>query len=442
MGTTMNAWLKQRGLWRSATDGGDKGIVTHVFLNGGKASVERAEDREAFLRVYASDVVAGRPLYAVERTVGASYRMFVDLDLPTDRGDHRMILEIVRVALSRAPAELRVGEVSVCTRSAHEGKIGAHLVWSDLVRVDDERAMALRNAWVDALTLGEPTLDEQQQQQEQQQKQQQQKVVDWDKTLDASVYRRNGLRMPWSLKRGGSQLAAYVPTHVASWRDSRLEIDRWEDDAHDLLEDDIYARLVRCSIAASDWDDARNSDPKKRKRSESCTGSSSGKSKASKGSDNIELSSEEREAIRDALPRDLYGDCEVGLRCFRWTRGESTGLSVSSTSRHCQAEGRAHRSNHVFFELFKKKGTGKNGIVVVHQRCHKCAEACVETRILDPSAMSAVSAILEERCGSNDTRNKKMKKKKPCPSLFPASAATAAGYWLAKMTATPAESSA
>ena len=423
----MNAWLKQRGLWRSASDGVDKGVVTHVFLNGGKASIERAEDREAFLRVYASDVVAGRPLYAVERTVGASYRMFADLDVPTAGGDHRMILEIVRGALARAPAELRVGEVSVCTRSAHEGKIGAHLVWSDLVRVDDERAMALRNAWVDALTLSSAPLQLLLQEQQEQQ-------IDWDKTIDASVYRRNGLRMPWSLKRGGSQLAAYVPTHVASWRDSRLEIDRWEEGEHDLLEDDIYARLVRCSIAASDFASpkiARSDAKNKRKRPASLSSSSS---------ENVELSPEEREAIRDVLPRDLYGDCEVGLRCFRWTRGDATGLSVSSTSRHCQAAGRAHRSNHVFFELVKKN---KKGAVVIHQRCHKCAEACVETRG-DPLAASAVSAILEDRCDvpddpDGDRRRGRKKTKKPCPSLFPASAATAAGYWLAKMTQTDAE---
>lgn len=421
--SSLGAWLKQRGLWRSASDGSDKGgAVTHVFLNGGKASVERAEDREAFLRMYARDVVAGRALYAVERTVGASYRMFADIDVPTERGDHRLILEIVRAALSRAPSALRVGEVSVCTRSAHEGKIGAHLIWSDLVRVDDARAMALRNEWVDALSLGGDAHD-----------------LDWGKTLDASVYRSNGLRMPWSLKRGGSQLAAYVPSYVASWRDpdSRLDIRRWEHgEDEDLLEDEVYARLVRCSIAVrpqqqtqqsqqqtqqSQQSQQKQKQPRKRKLDKATDDGSSQEGV-------LRLSPEERAAIRDALPRELYGECEVGLRCFRWTRGGSSGLSVSSTSRYCQAVGREHRSNHVFFDLEAKRCGGG---VTVHQRCHRCADARVETRL----SSSAVVGILRKHLVPPvlATRGGGDRKKRACPSLFPASAATAASFWLSKI---------
>jgi hypothetical protein len=481
-------FLKSRGLWRSAVSEDDGKVITHVFLDGGKATVENAEDREAFLRVYARDVVAGRKIHAVERTVGVSYRMFADLDLPLSQSTDGMgcvqLLEIVRTALTYAPDVLRrSGDVAVCTRSAHDGKIGAHLVWSDGLRVDDAIATSLRAAWVEGLTRSRGDT----------QALGRHAGLDWDSVIDGSVYRRNGLRMPWSLKRGGSALAAYVPSHVASWEKhlkgtadvtdmpDMPDIRGWEDSGDSaLLEDDVYARLVRCSIDASATKEVSpdaaivaaelaswvEDDPCGGARKRKCAPSQgSGRAivrrRKTRGADgegedgesgrgaqstNVILSAADRHAILAALPEQFYGGCDVGSRCLL-RRG---GLSVSSTSRYCQAAGREHSSNHVFFDVVwsvasaqKARGMRRPAIF---QRCHRCADACIETPISTEEGSAALAAVLRMHAGEDEAaaiannsnnnlvvvKGSRRSSRRPCPSLFPSSAMKAAEYWMSK----------
>ena len=351
---SLSVWLKRRGLWVASNSSDDR-VVTHVFLDGGKASVTSPEDREAFLEAYARDVVVGRPLHVVERAIGTSYRMFVDIDLPVVVGKADYLTKTIRAALSCAPAALRVGEVSVCTRSALDGKTGAHLVWSDHLRVDDASAKSLRGKWIDALLLRQidAGFDDEDET----------GYVDWNKVIDESVYRRNGLRMPWSLKRGGSTVAAYVPTHIATWDATEtLQLREWDtpwDHPSPLLEDDVIDRLRRTSIDALDSKGvsaaaaaaAAVSAPAKnaKRRLGSSRGSDADdeadeadqqirkKKKKPQADVSIDLTAEERIVLYDALPQDLYAGCEVGMRCLRRIE-KGCGLTVSCSSRYCQAE--------------------------------------------------------------------------------------------------------
>jgi hypothetical protein len=76
-------WLKKRGYWvpySNIDNGGKKQPLTHVFLNGGKASVPDSARRE-FNEKYVDSLLSGHDQFAVERTVGDVFKMFVDIDI-------------------------------------------------------------------------------------------------------------------------------------------------------------------------------------------------------------------------------------------------------------------------------------------------------------------------------------------------------------------------
>lgn len=456
------AWLKHNGLWISSSTRDDAQTqaqaqartVTHVFLDGGKASVGPAH-REAFHLACAADLVAGRPLYVVERTIrGGSYRMFADFDVPlsllrlppdADGGAELIgarLMAAVRRALELAPPQLRVGEVVVCTRRAHEGKTGAHLTWQDdRARVDDRTATALRALWIDALILRQLDAEGA----EGPEGPEGGSAIEWDRVIDASVYRRNGLRMPWSLKkRGASAAAAYAPTHVAAYSEGAFAGVRAIEG--DGVGQSAAAWLARCSIDA----DARaptlvlldaaggvaaaSAKKKQGKRRSNATRTDEEEDEDEEGANaevgpTVALSAIERAALEAALPSELYGDCELGHRCIRigptgptqHKAGGGGGLTVSSTSRYCQAAGREHTSNHVYFD-FLLPGT-------VVQRCHACVHARVRTAPESAGAMAAAVPVIRRVATSGSS-----KRKRPVPSLLPAqSAAGAAGFWLARV---------
>ncbi|KAG1669795.1 hypothetical protein FOA52_001625 [Chlamydomonas sp. UWO 241] len=160
-GFTFEAVLRERGWWVAASKTADH-TLTHVFLDGGSASVcTSAEAQAALAAAYVHDAARNVPLHVVERTIrGGSYRMFADFDvaLLADTGfpelhPVRDIKRIVEYAIDHLPPELRRGSIVVCLRESHASarlptKLGAHLIWSDELRVDDAIAARLRDAWV------------------------------------------------------------------------------------------------------------------------------------------------------------------------------------------------------------------------------------------------------------------------------------------------------
>eukprot|EP00798_Chlamydomonas_sp_ICE-L_P025499 gene25499-11155_t len=156
------------------------GPCTHTLLTGGRFFIPRAKTN-AFLDLYASVVVSGSPskdLFFVERTGRLEYRMFADLDIKT--------LDSETVADDEALLERMLSVISagspLCTTvcvlrrlERHGGKMGFHIIWSDLY-VDDKEAARLANEWMLNLAPRDRA------------------------TMDTSVYRNGSLRMPWSAK--------------------------------------------------------------------------------------------------------------------------------------------------------------------------------------------------------------------------------------------------
>lgn len=462
------SWLRRAGYWVPSGPASASVIITHVFLNGGKMSVPVSERHTGLLAVYASDVVAGRPLYVVERTVsGGSYRMFADLDIhlspPSGSGcsggeeggdgdgDGDGLLErALEHAIAALPPVLDDGEdIVVCTRRLDGGKVGAHLVWSRL-RVDDAAATHLRAAWLQSIMAlsngGGWTRDW------------------WEKVLDASVYRRSGLRMPWSLKKGGTAAAAYVPTHVVSRRVITPIQPSCAVDIKDASSVEHWLRRTSLMVCGPD-EDGYGADPYGGPAavmasvapppSRSGTGNTNAKTNtktktkttkvvarrtAAKRDETtmnaaptpVALSSVQAESLRRALPPE-YQSCVLGGRCIAPPGGGL--LIVSSDSRFCLiAGGRQHSSNHVFFELHS------DGRIV--QRCHssKCAGQRHELAVAEASG-HCLDDIVPPRMnrgtnggsggtngGSGSKKGGKKRTKRAC--LLPATASQAAARWI------------
>lgn len=202
-------WLKEKGFWVTSQplEHQQRLPLTHVFLNGGKASVPDSA-RSLFHKKYCEALLSGYDQFVVERTVGQKFKMFMDIDIKyvdlVDRvikdGDNddatpdadrvvRCVLERVMYTMERllpntsAVIAMRISE-------DEEKKRGLHVVWD--APVTKQEAMQLREQCVSAAAAQRPTLN-------------------WNDIIDGAVYRNNGLRMIMSLKGGGSY-ARYVPS--------------------------------------------------------------------------------------------------------------------------------------------------------------------------------------------------------------------------------------
>jgi hypothetical protein len=230
-------WLKKRGYWvpySNIDNGGKKQPLTHVFLNGGKASVPDSARRE-FNEKYVDSLLSGHDQFAVERTVGDVFKMFVDIDIkspqmtissPHDDGGRAngytaavqktskedFVKEVAFTVLKHMPLSKTCGatlsfrvandktkkrkradgegegegkEQSSTSPNRHiplgdDNKQGAHIVWEG--QVDKIEAIKLRDACVNECRAIDAS-------------------IDWDAMIDAAVYRNNGLRMIFSKKK-------------------------------------------------------------------------------------------------------------------------------------------------------------------------------------------------------------------------------------------------
>lgn len=327
------------------------------MLTGGKMNIPanmRSDPDSPFLLSMAREISVSNPIHVVERTFArGSYRMFADLDVPREDPFEasEFLMDLLERSIAALPEELSVFPILICTRKWHDGKIGAHLIWSDNLRVNDEQAVELRDRWIEA--LGEEDKEF------------------WEKTIDEAVYRRNGLRMPWALKKNGHSDAAYVPTHVV------LEdtIERIPPvDCRDVQE--VAKWLSRASIHALEADSNAANAPntKKRKTIAPKNGKVQPRSKDDAhlpSGDSFALSDEDLKNLIEVLPTAYgIGDINsIGNRCKRiYGASRKVSIFVSAKSRVCACAGREHSANHIYFEL---KSDGK-----IFQRCHSKDPKC------------------------------------------------------------------
>lgn len=310
---------------------------THVFLNGGKALIPE-DNLTEFYEAYAKDIQRGTPLFVVERT-NMSYRMFADFDinLSTTSLPTVNVITLVEYALSKFPFPSRSGnEVTVCVRNVHKGKTGAHLVWTDL-RVNDEQARELRHAWLNALE--DPA---------------------WKDTIDEAVYRRNGLRMPWSQKPSdaGSMSAVYTPSHL--WSEHSRQLVPWHVSIDAPIEQ-LKDALRRCSI------EARSNPPPQRALSPLLASLALG----TVTHDTRPSTTHDAPSVLLAAARKCCPDEQPQFKVHVFVPKRLYSFTCLPLCRECKIADRQHRSNHIYFNLGWEAERQQWKLV---QKCHsgKC----------------------------------------------------------------------
>lgn len=166
--------------------------ITHLKLNGGKLSIPENKIGR-FQKLYAKDVENDVRHYLCE-TKTETYKLFVDVDLLDNEAlTDEMILRIsglIHEVVCHYYRHLKP-YVVVCTTTPkpismndyNYIKTGIHLIWPDII-VSHENVGWIRDAIIQYLIIkvGERPVDS------------------WDKVIDDTVYKQNGLRMIYSNK--------------------------------------------------------------------------------------------------------------------------------------------------------------------------------------------------------------------------------------------------
>jgi hypothetical protein len=379
----LKAVLRERGWWVAASKTADH-TLTHVFLDGGSASVcTSAEAQAALAAAYVHDAARNVPLHVVERTIrGGSYRMFADFDvaLLADTGfpelhPVRDIKRIVEYAIDHLPPELRRGSIVVCLRESHASarlptKLGAHLIWSDELRVDDAIAARLRDAWVarcEAASGGDGR---------------------WEATIDRAVYRSNGLRMPWSRKgngKGGADRSVYVPSIEIEYGASQVKVTSFGGGAGAAAQAAACPVLLqRCSIRATAAPPPPSSSPS--------PSSSSSPSPPLHRAVPVAVSLVDVAAVAHVALVDVAAVAAVvaqrwgshvasSLRQVTPLDNQSSCVVFSCNSSLCVVAGRRHNSNRIYFCAVRRGHTWS-----LRQLCHSahCADTYADLGVLRP----------------------------------------------------------
>ena len=328
--------------------------ISHVLLTGGRLSVVTAQGSE-FLDVYARTVACGQAssLYVVERSGSCRYRMFADLDIAIKAEETTNAESILEEALDGLPASLSNGQrLCICNRESTT-KAGFHIIWPDLY-VDDAKARALRNEWIHAL----PTK--------------------FSSIIDESVYSNGGLRMPWSLKKGGDASGSYIPSKLVRMfgRASSTPPSQQMDVIDTLSRDVSDYHTIRRWIALSVLDAKeyyRRGAATKKAGSATPRASSNRRAQPPRGQAvevNPEQTPEDDELaeFETAVSRLLSRD-GPSVR-VTMTIVDLDRLVLRTDSHACKRENREHSSNHVYYII--RRATG--GAISLHQGCH--AEEC------------------------------------------------------------------
>lgn len=358
----VKAWLKSKGFWlyspsssmTPAEDNVVKKVITHVFLDGGKACIPR-EHLPSFFDVCYSAIVSGdSSLCLVERLAASQghFRMFMDVDVKSQVLDSRTLSHKILDAL---PTDLDVGRIIVCQRRGtddNDHKQGLHLIWEDLV-VTSEMAISMLRTTTSNLYCLFPEAS-----------------IEWCSVLDASVYKNSGLRLVYCHKNHADH-SFYEPWFISSpgvGQMARVCIDIVDPSQ------DILTWLRRCSIIPED--------PSARAAGVMQHHSSSLAPYGEQCEEEL-VGGDLRSAI-DALlaTTSVYKGCiwtlsRISDQCF----------IVRLESKYCHNIKREHRNNHVYL-IVTRAG--------VFQACHcRCPHhTCATYRKMLAGRGNAVSALL------------------------------------------------
>lgn len=372
-------WLRAGGytMAKAADDGRE---ATHLFLDGGKAAVPD-DVNGTFLNAYAAAVVRApphqRPCIVELRT--PVFRMFMDMDAcfsaTADDTDvvTRATLVLLHVArLAREAFEEPAADVmEVCVASERKGcgdggfKQGFHVVWPD-VYAAPATALAFRQKLLET-PLPDPWPF----------------TNDPEKVFDASVFRSNGLRMPWSNK-GRGDTSHYIPRASLVWDGEDVVLRRHAEPAGVA---DVRAHVARLCIRAFDRPETRVAEDIHRRTAEEAGPAGGSGSGARPSCANLRRYAHVLPALDAALPVQYTGQHFTGL-----VEGESCFM-LRSSSRWCgNLKKGSHSSNNVYFVLSRKG---------IHQRCYcrcettegrfygMCKDYCGPTHPVPPEVIEA-----------------------------------------------------
>jgi len=166
---------------------GGSGPITHVMLNGGVLHASNASP-DVFHSRYVKSLKR-KKLYIVEQKT-IIFRFFVDLDYKAAEALPQQIIIELCQAMNRVTSQACFVAISAPRQIGPLVKTGVHIHWPDL-HVTKQQAMQYRTRIIMELTECFPGRD-------------------WAKDIDAAVYQGSGLRMHWSHKTD-SNSTVYVP---------------------------------------------------------------------------------------------------------------------------------------------------------------------------------------------------------------------------------------
>lgn len=182
------SWIGTQQWWKGT------GTPSHLFFDNGKCFVPETMTN-TFNNMYANMVVKGVDQYIIEQKTRI-FRYLIDLDISRELEEsvlHAVLVTIYKTAFAFFRVE---SPVVVCTREPQREpayKTGIHLFWEN-VFTDAKDCLALRKQLVHTCRQEFPDL------------------LDWDKTIDSSIYKANGIRMIGSKKKDLSNV--YMPKYV------------------------------------------------------------------------------------------------------------------------------------------------------------------------------------------------------------------------------------
>lgn len=186
MSSYLESWITKNKFYQGE-------LLSHLKLNGGKLYIPQNRQKQ-FQKLYAKDVENGFNHYLCEKKT-ETYKLFIDVDLLNNEAltdseilkYSQCIQEVVLYYYSQLKPH-----VIICTTTPKPVesngynyiKTGIHLIWPDII-VSMENINWIRSAIIQYLKIkiGErPAHD------------------NWEKVIDDSVYKQNGLRMIYSSK--------------------------------------------------------------------------------------------------------------------------------------------------------------------------------------------------------------------------------------------------
>lgn len=184
-------FLKQQGYWNYG-----KGKPSHLFFDNGKAFVP--DDMIGmFNNYYANMIRGGHEQYIIEQKTPV-FRFFMDLDI-TQEYDHEVLMGIIVQCFKPLVESYfqKPSDIILCSRPAKKTettfKTGLHIIWESIYATKED-CIELRSMLVKECKTNHKGF------------------LDWNKTIDVTVYKQCGLRMIGARKLDDT--TTYMPSHI------------------------------------------------------------------------------------------------------------------------------------------------------------------------------------------------------------------------------------